>query len=168
MNGVDAVFHCAALADLWRRNEQDYIDVNVAGTRAVATAAMKRGAQLVHVSSYTTLIGGARREPKPLDERVERPVGDLLGPYPQSKRLAELEVYKAFRAGLDACIVMPSSPIGPGDHHLTPPKSDDPRFSRRALCPLCWSVRSTSSTHALSRKARWRLWTAGARGNAIS
>ena len=56
-----------------------------------------------------------------LDETMELPPSDLLGPYPRTKREAELAAMSVARVGQDVVIVLPSAPIGPGDHRLTPP-----------------------------------------------
>jgi len=125
MAGAGAVIHCAAIADLWAPNRWAHGRVNMRGTCEVLIAARRAGARVVHVSSYVTLIGG----PDPgftggevtLDETLELTPSDLLGPYPRSKREAELAALAAARMGQDAVIVLPSAPVGPGDHRLTPP-----------------------------------------------
>lgn len=121
MAGVSGVVHAAALADLWRRDPHEYERVNHQGARRVAQAARAAGARLIHVSSYTTLIAGPDRPERTVDETREIAPEALLGPYPRAKRRAELVVREAAAAGLDAWTVLPSSPLGPGDHRLTPP-----------------------------------------------
>jgi dihydroflavonol-4-reductase len=121
MEGATAVIHGAAITGLWARNPADFTRVNLRGTEAVLAAARRRGTRLVHISSYTTLI--ARNTPRDslLDERILNPPEALLGPYPRSKRAAELAILSAAAEGLDALVVMPSAPIGPGDPGPTPP-----------------------------------------------
>ncbi|MEM0923496.1 MAG: NAD-dependent epimerase/dehydratase family protein [Pseudomonadota bacterium] len=119
MDGVDEVIHAAAVTGLWARDRDSFRKVNVEGTRNVLEAAHAAGVKrMVHVSSYVTLITGRRAAPVRVDERLELPVGAMLGPYPASKRAAEL-ICRAHP--LDPMIVMPSAPIGPGDHGPTPP-----------------------------------------------
>lgn len=120
MAGASAVVHCAALTDLWRRDPSDYARVNRQGTVRVAEAAQAAGARMVHVSSYTVLVGREPR-PGPLDETVELAPEALLGPYPAAKRAAELDLLALVARGLDAVMVLPSAPIGPGDVNCTPP-----------------------------------------------
>lgn len=69
------------------------------------------------------LVAGPRGGPwRRLDETVEHRPEALLGPYPAAKRQAELFVLEEVAAaGLDAVIVLPSAPVGPGDVHGTPP-----------------------------------------------
>lgn len=119
--GCAAIIHAAAIAHLWTRDPADFERVNVQGTIRAAQAARAAGARLVHVSSYTTLISGPDTPPRTLDETAEVAPEHLLGPYPASKRRAELAVMDAVSRGLDGVIVLPSSPVGPGDHRLTAP-----------------------------------------------
>ncbi len=120
-DGAAAIIHCAAITDLWQRRPILYDRVNTRGTCEVLVAARRAGARMVQVSSYLTLV--ARDEPggRTLDERVEVPPTRLLGPYPRTKREAELFCLAAAAQGLDVVIVLPSAPVGPGDWRLTPP-----------------------------------------------
>jgi dihydroflavonol-4-reductase len=120
-DGAGAVIHCAAVADLWTPRKFAYHQVNMRGTCEVLIAARRAGARVVHVSSYVTLIGGPDAGEATLDETVELSPSDLLGPYPRSKREAELAALSVARMGQDVVIVQPSAPVGPGDHRLTPP-----------------------------------------------
>ncbi|MEM9724388.1 MAG: NAD-dependent epimerase/dehydratase family protein, partial [Pseudomonadota bacterium] len=99
LDGVDAVIHAAALADLWRADPAEFDAVNHQGARRLFRGALAAGVRRVaHISSYTTLIAGGRVDPgAPLDETVEHPPGALLGPYPAAKRRAELAAVAAAR-----------------------------------------------------------------------
>lgn len=119
--GTGAVIHCAAIADLWAPRNIAYHQVNMRGTCEVLIAARKARARVVHVSSYVTLIGGPDKGEVTLDETVELSPTDMLGPYPRSKREAELAALAAARMGQEVVIVQPSAPVGPGDYRLTPP-----------------------------------------------
>ena len=121
MGGVTHIVHAAAIAHLWTPGRFDYDRVNVVGTCRVLAEARRIGAKVVHVSSFTTLVGKDTPADEMLDETVEIVPNHLLGPYPRSKRQAELAVLSAVGAGVDACIVMPGAPVGAGDHRLTPP-----------------------------------------------
>ena len=120
---VTGVVHCAALAQLWVPGRFDYDRVNVVGTCRVLAEARRQDAPLVHVSSYTTLIRDDVARDVTLDEDHEVAPNRLCGKYPRSKRQAELFVQAAAAAGQQACIVMPTAPIGVGDHNLTPPSA---------------------------------------------
>jgi dihydroflavonol-4-reductase len=118
--GAEAVIHAAAITGLWARTPDDFERVNAGGTEAVLAAAARAGARRgVLVSSYTTLVSGRRGDPpRRVDETEELAPDALLGPYPRSKRRAELA---AAAAPLPVAIVLPSAPVGPGDHAPTPP-----------------------------------------------
>ncbi len=120
MAGIDAVIHCAAIARLWTPDRGGFARVNVAGTAAVLGAVAAARVRMVHVSSFTTLVGGPRRD-APHDETVELDPAALLGPYPRSKRAGELAALDAAAAGADVVIALPSAPIGPGDRGATAP-----------------------------------------------
>jgi len=121
VGGSGGVIHAAAIAHLWCRDPQTYDRVNLEGTETMLKAAGAAGAPMVHVSSFTTLVARTARDGDVLDESVVVPPGDLLGPYPRSKRRAELAVEKAAAHGQRALSVLPSAPVGPGDRNLTPP-----------------------------------------------
>ena len=120
---VDAelVLHAAAITDLWTRERFAYDRVNVVGTCRVLAAARRIGARTVLVSSYTSLIGSRTERNAMLDESVEIAPNRLLGPYPKSKRQAELAAQSAAGAGQDVVIVLPGAPVGRGDDRPTPP-----------------------------------------------
>jgi dihydroflavonol-4-reductase len=130
--GADAVIHAAALAALWVPRAADVDRVNRAGAEAVFAAARRVGARVVHVSSFTTLVGGPPRTAA-LDESVELPPEAMLGPYPRAKRAAELA---ALASGADVVIALPSAPVGPGDRRLTPPTRLIRDLARGALPAL--------------------------------
>lgn len=86
---------------------------------AAAKAGVRR---FIHCSSLTTLVGG--KTPvgaSNADERILLSPDEMLGPYPRSKRLAEIAVDEAVSRGLDAVIAIPTEPLGPGDESQTPP-----------------------------------------------
>ncbi|MEL6766381.1 MAG: NAD-dependent epimerase/dehydratase family protein [Pseudomonadota bacterium] len=116
-----AIIHAAAIAHLWAARPGAHDAVNHEGTAIVAEAARGAGIRLVHVSSYTTLVAESTVPGATLTEAEAHAPEALLGPYPASKRKAELAVEEAARDGLDAVTVLPSAPVGPGDRGLTPP-----------------------------------------------
>jgi len=109
--GAACVVHAAALVHVgWRRGEEAR-RINVEGTRAVAAAARRAGARLVHVSSVDALgldPGGRSDEETP-------PGGMPAMPYVTTKREAEALVLAEVERGLDAVIVNPVFLIGPWD-----------------------------------------------------
>ncbi len=114
MQGVEWVFHTAAVADYWRSDPARIYEVNVDGTANVLRAAEAYGVRRVIVTSSAAAIGYTRGL-KPVDESVRFNYDQHLTPYGHSKFLAEAEVYRAIRRGLDCVILNPTVIIGPGD-----------------------------------------------------
>lgn len=120
MDGCAGAFHVAADYRLWTRDPKAMFAANVDGTLNVMRAAVESGvARTVYTSSVATL--GINPDGTPADEGTPVDFGSMIGPYKQSKFLAEAEVQRMIREeGLKAVIVNPSSPIGPGDVKPTP------------------------------------------------
>lgn len=121
MRGAEAVIHAAAIAHLWTPKPRDYDRVNSFGTCRVLAAARREGARMVLVSSYVTLVARDQSGTPTLDETTSIAPAQLLGPYPRTKRQAELFALSAAALGQPVTIVMPSAPVGAGDASLTPP-----------------------------------------------
>lgn len=121
LEGIDSVFHCAAIPQLWSPDPEAFERVNVDGTRIVVETARRSGAtRVVHVSSFVTLMS-AQTAGQTVDETTALQATDMLGAYPLSKFRSE---YLALsHAGDDFKVVaaLPSAPVGPLDYHLTPP-----------------------------------------------
>ncbi len=122
--GVTSVFHLAGNAQLWSPDSSVFERVNHIGTRVMLDAAERHGvATFVHCSSLTTLVG----EKTPIglsdaDETIFLPAAEMLGPYPRSKRLAELAAQEFAKANMMRVVIaQPTEPLGPGDDALTPP-----------------------------------------------
>jgi dihydroflavonol-4-reductase len=118
--GVRHLYHVAADYRLWARDPGDIIRANVEGTRTVMEAALSQGVErIVYTSSVATLR--AADASISIDETAPLGDGEAIGAYKQSKVAAErlVEEMSATR-GLPAVIVLPSTPIGPGDIKPTP------------------------------------------------
>lgn len=110
MHGCQALFHVAALYDLWSPRPQRFYDVNVGGTRTVLDAAQAAGVErTVYTSSVATVKPGG-------DESAFAALEDVHSHYKRSKILSE-RVALEYR---DVVIVNPSTPIGAGDVRPTP------------------------------------------------
>lgn len=123
MSDIDAVFHLAANAHLWARDKRDYPKINTGGTIVVLDAAAQAGVKrIVHGSSLTVLVGNhGRHAPITVNEDTVIPLEDMVGPYCRSKHLADQAAMRAAKQGAPVTIILPTLPIGPGDHGLTPP-----------------------------------------------
>ncbi len=117
--GVDAVFHVAAMFSMWVRDRDLLLKTNVDGTRAMLRAALDAGVgKIIYTSSVAAI--GHRDDGKPSDETVEWNLEWTKDPYTKSKFLA-CQVAKEFIAqGAPIIITYPSAPIGWGDIKPTP------------------------------------------------
>ena len=80
MEGIESVFHCAAIPQLWAADATVFERVNVEGTRLVLeTARKQRVARAVHVSSYVTLMA-KRFAGQTVDESVSLRQQDMPRP----------------------------------------------------------------------------------------
>jgi dihydroflavonol-4-reductase len=116
--GVELVYHLAAVISISSGDRSNLEATNVAGTRNVVEAALKANVRrLIHFSSIHALTQ------TPLDIPVDesRPLvdGGNCPPYDRSKALAEREVRQGIENGLDAVIINPTGVIGPYDFQLS-------------------------------------------------
>ena len=108
MEGVDVVFHMAALVPLAKAGDR-YWRVNVEGTQRVLDTAWRVGVQMVIYVSSSAVYGLPDR--CPIDDRTpQRPMES----YGRSKLEAENRVLEAAKGGLPCAIVRPRTIIGPG------------------------------------------------------
>jgi dihydroflavonol-4-reductase len=119
LDGCTELYHVAADYRLWVPDPAAMFRANVDGTRSLMEAALAAGVgRVVYTSSVATLgivPGGIA------DETTPSGYADMVGPYKQSKFLAEVEVKRLVaQRGLPAVIVNPSTPVGPRDIKPTP------------------------------------------------
>jgi dihydroflavonol-4-reductase len=117
VDGCDAVFHVAALYS-YDAPDEAFERVNVQGTRVVVEACVRAGVRrLVHTSTAGTC---GPVQGRVATEADEPPEWELAVPYKRTKLAAERLVLEAARDGLDAVVVNPTTPVGPGDKKPTP------------------------------------------------
>ncbi|MGB1287774.1 MAG: NAD-dependent epimerase/dehydratase family protein [Aggregatilineales bacterium] len=112
-DGIDWVFHVAAVADYWRSDVDFMMKVNVEGTRNVLQAARENNVQRIVFTSSAAAIG--LNKDIPSDENVPFNLPVKHFPYGYSKVLAEQIVAEAVASGQDIVTVNPVVVIGPGD-----------------------------------------------------
>lgn len=114
LDGVEVVFHLAALISISGPQGGLVEKTNVEGPKRVAEACLKhRIRRMVHVSS----IHAFRQHPldEPIDESRERVSGPKELAYDRSKADGEAAVREAVKRGLDAVVVNPTGIVGPFD-----------------------------------------------------
>ncbi len=113
VQGVDLVFHLAAVVDWGALPPGEILDINVGGTRRIIAAARRAGVRaLVHASSIDAVYDG--EEHVDIDESFPYP-GRYASTYCESKALGEQVALDAHGDGLHTCALRPSDVYGPAD-----------------------------------------------------
>jgi len=114
MEGVEFLYHVAAMVSFAPRDKEQMIGNNVRGTQNLVNAALVHDIKkFCHVSSISAL-GEATNGELITEETFRNPKGRHSG-YSISKYLSELEVWRGITEGLNAVIVNPSIILGPGN-----------------------------------------------------
>lgn len=110
MKGCDAVFHAAALTQLWHKDASLFYRINVEGTKNILEAALQTGVKKVVFTSSCAVLGPSIEPVKEDDKRAVPFEND----YEISKHQAEELVKEYVAKGLDIVIVRPPRVFGPG------------------------------------------------------
>ncbi|MBL4690421.1 MAG: NAD-dependent epimerase/dehydratase family protein [Rhodospirillales bacterium] len=120
LNGCSGLFHVAADYRLWAPDPRPMFQANVDGTRTLILTAGDCGVERIVYTSSVAVLGNLAGDGA-ADEETPVTFEDMIGPYKQSKFLAEAEVRSLIETeGLPVVIVNPSTPIGPRDIKPTP------------------------------------------------
>ena len=112
MEGVEEVYHCAALVSFLPADIRKLLRLNTEGTANVVNAALeKKIRKLCHVSSVAA-IGRPENLTDLIDEELVWKTSRNNSMYAISKYGAEREVWRGTAEGLDAVIVNPSIILG--------------------------------------------------------
>lgn len=115
MQGVEFVYHCAALISFNPAELKEMLQVNIEGTANVVNACLENGIKkLCHVSSIASL--GQPEKGEIIDENSKWKTSSNNSGYAISKYGGEREVWRGIEEGLNAVIVNPSVIIGAGCH----------------------------------------------------
>ncbi|CAN5391433.1 NAD-dependent epimerase/dehydratase family protein [soil metagenome] len=114
MEGVEEVYHCAAMVSFEKRHQEEMMKINIEGTANMVNAALEKGIKkFCHVSSIASIgraeRGGITSEETPWKSSPEN------SNYAISKYAAEREVWRAAEEGLNVVIVNPSLILGGGN-----------------------------------------------------
>ena len=115
MEGVDWVFHVAAVATYRKTPDDLFYRVNVEGTRNVLLAARQAGVRRFVLTSSAAALGKPRPGKELLDERDQFNMRPRDFPYGHSKHLAEQVLAEFVEQGMHAVSVLPTAVIGPRD-----------------------------------------------------
>ncbi len=113
MQGIDQVYHCAAIVTFDPRRVNEMMQTNVEGTANVVNAALYEGIEkMVYVSSIAAI--GRNKNVQQINEKSKWERSKENSNYAISKFLAEQEVWRGMAEGLDMAIVNPAVIIGSG------------------------------------------------------
>jgi dihydroflavonol-4-reductase len=115
MEGVDWVFHVAAIADDWNYPAETVYRVNVEGTRNVLEAALAAGVKRLVLTSSSSALGIPTRDGELMTEENQFNLNPRDWAYGHSKHLAEQLMREYVDRGLHAVSVLPSAVMGPRD-----------------------------------------------------
>jgi nucleoside-diphosphate-sugar epimerase len=118
LEGMEAVFHVAALAGVWGAYE-DYYNTNFVGTKNIVDAAKELGVtKIVHTSSPSTILDNDKLSG--VGEEIPYPK-KFSNHYAKTKAMAEQYVLKNHEDGkLHTVALRPHLIWGPGDPHIFP------------------------------------------------
>jgi dihydroflavonol-4-reductase len=107
LEGVETIYHCAAIVSFDSRKRMEMIISNVEGTANLVNAAIQNGVKRIcHVSSVSAL--GKTGSGKPVNEETNWIPSKKNSSYSQSKFFAETEIWRGVEEGLEAVIVNPT------------------------------------------------------------
>lgn len=114
MEGVEQIYHCAAMVSFEKKHLAEMMKINVEGTANMVNAALEKGIKkFCHVSSIASL-GRAERGEMTSEETFWKSSPENSN-YSITKYAAEREVWRAAEEGLNVVIVNPSLILGGGN-----------------------------------------------------
>ncbi len=114
MQGMQAVFHCAAMVSFDAREREQLMKTNVEGTANVVNVMLDQGIEkIVYLSSVAAL--GRNSSKEKINEEADWVTSKYNSQYAVSKYESEMEVWRGVAEGLQAVIVNPGIVLGEGD-----------------------------------------------------
>jgi len=114
MEGIDHVYHCAAIVSFDPNMAESMYQINVEGTANVVNIAIEKEVnKLLHVSSIAAL--GRVKSGQTVTEDTEWQNSKENSQYSITKYQSEMEVWRGIAEGLNAVIINPSIILGKGN-----------------------------------------------------
>lgn len=113
MQGVEQVYHCAAVVSFWKNRTQEMMLANAQGTANIVNCALAAGVKKLCYASSIAALGREKRGDT-IDENTHWTNSPYNTQYAISKYLAEMEVWRGIEEGLPAVIVNPGVILGEG------------------------------------------------------
>jgi nucleoside-diphosphate-sugar epimerase len=116
MEGVEKIYHCAALVSFDPVDDEKLFKINVEGTANVVNVALAAGVRkILHVSSVAAL--GRLRKGETINEKMQWSPATSNSRYGETKYLGEMEVWRGVAEGLEGVVINPVIILGPGNWH---------------------------------------------------
>lgn len=155
VEGVEQLYHLAALFAVWTKDPDLHYKINVDGTHAMMKAAMAAGVQKVVYTSSVAAIG-IPDDGQMATEKTAFNSWSWASEYILSKFISHQLVKGLVSEGLPATMVMPGLPFGPGDRAPTPTgsmiirtlKGQMKNYWDGGVCPV--DVRDVAAGHVLA------------------
>jgi len=114
LEGVDEIYHCAAIVSFLQKDREQMMNINVNGTANMVNIALQKGAKkFCHVSSIAAL--GREKSGDKITEKTKWGESKNNSNYAVSKYRSEMEVWRGIEEGLNAVIVNPGVILGAGN-----------------------------------------------------
>jgi len=114
LEGVEEVYHCAAIVSFEQKHRDHLMKVNIEGTANMVNISLQKGVKkFCHVSSIAAL--GRAKSGDEVNEQTRWVDSKHNSNYAVSKYLAEMEVWRGAEEGLNVTIVNPGVILGAGD-----------------------------------------------------
>ncbi len=112
--GVDEVYHCAAIVSFVKKDRDNLMKVNVEGTKNMVNMALLTGVKkFAYISSIAAL--GRTKSGDQVTENTKWQTSKHNSNYAISKHKAEMEVWRGAEEGLNVTMVNPGVILGVGD-----------------------------------------------------
>lgn len=112
--GVDEVYHCAAVVSFHSSDKNNMYRINVQGTANMVNIALLKGIKkFAYISSIAAL--GREKSGVEISEQTKWTNSKLNSNYAISKYKAEMEVWRASEEGLQVVVVNPGVILGAGN-----------------------------------------------------
>ena len=119
-DGIDTVYHAAAIVSFSRKEKSKVLDTNVNGTVNIVNACLEKGVKnLAYVSSVSAL---ARKVGEKINESFTEDELSFTNAYSESKFRAEMEVWRGMAEGLNVFIINPGIVLGWGNFENSSPE----------------------------------------------
>ncbi len=112
-DGIDKVYHCAALISFDPSDEKKLRKINIEGTANVVNLCISKKIRKLCYTSSVAALGSSLKD-KRVDEMTKWNPEEDHNYYAISKYGAEIEVWRASQEGLETIIVNPGIILGPG------------------------------------------------------